>query len=207
MVAEFPTSTDFRTLQFQPSSNTTVFRSPTNKAVQTFELPGGQWIGTWEVRRSTLADIYPWVAFLADLAGPAGRFHGTDPSQTTPFGIYSSGSDTPLVNGTSQTGKSLITNGWRNNGNGLLLPGDKFELIINSIKRLFMCTVSLDSDGSGNATISITPPLIASPTDSIALVLTSPKVEMMLVDDGQALWNVPTNKLVSGFSFSGVEVL
>ena len=207
MVAEFPTATDFRALQFGNSANTAVFRSPTNRAVQTFELPGGQWYGTWEVRKSSLQDIAKWKAFLVDLAGPAGRFNATDPSRTTPFGIYSSGSDTPLVNGASQTGKSLITDGWRNSGTGLLLPGDLFEITISSIKRLHMVTASLNSDGSGNATISITPPLIDSPTNNLALVLTSPKVEMMLVNDGQALWAVPTNLLVGGFAFSGVEAI
>ncbi len=207
MVAEFPTSVDFRALQFGNTPNTTVFKSPTNRAVQSFELPGGQWYGTWEVRRSSLEDIAKWKAFLTDLSGPAGRFHGTDPSRITPFGIYSSGSDTPLVDGGSETGKTLATKGWRNSGTGLLLAGDLFELTISSVKRLYMVTAQVDSDGSGDVTISITPPLIDSPADNLALVLTSPKVEMQLVDDRQSLWDVPTNRLVTGFTFSGIEVI
>jgi len=206
MATAMPTNVGFRSVIFGLTPNTAIFRSPTNNAMQTVELPGAQWRGTWEVTRMTVANAGQWKAFLTDLMGSAGRFDAFDPSQTAPEGAYSSGSDTPLVNGASQTGKSLITDGWRNSITNVLIPGDAFELTISSVKRLFMVTANTSSNGSGQATISIAPPLPASPTNNLALVFATPKVEMMLVDDGQGLWNVPVNKLMSGFSFSGVEV-
>ena len=203
---EMPTNVGFRSIGgFGLMTNTGVFRSPTNKKVQSVELPGAHWIVTFEVTRMTVASAGQWKAFLINLMGPAGRFNAFDPSQLAPEGIYDSGSDTPLVKGASQTGKSLITDAWRNNGTNLLLPGDAFEVTIDSIKRLYMVTANGSSDGSGNMTISIAPPLVGSPADNAPLVFATPKVEMMLIDDGQALWNVPTSKLITGFAFSGTE--
>lgn len=204
-VLELPTSAGFRSVQFGLQTNTAIFQSPTNQARQTLELPGAQWFATWEVTRMTLANAAAWKGFMVELMGAAGRFNGYDPSRTTPFGAYSSGSDTPLVRLGSQIGKSIDTDGWRVSGTNLLLPGDTFEIAINSIRKLFMVTAAVNSDGGGLATISISPPLPASPADNAALVFDTPKVEMMLVSDSQTIWNVPVDKLISGFAFSGIE--
>ena len=207
MATELPANARFRTAPaFGLLTNTAIFRSPLSKSVQTLELPGAQWTVTYELARMTVAVAGEWKAFLTNLMGAAGRFNAFDPSQLSPEGAYDSGSDTPLVNGASQTGKTLATKGWRNTGTDLLLPGDAFEITIDSKKRLYMVTANGSSDGGGLMTIAITPPLAGSPADSAALTLATPKVEMMLVDDGQALWSIPVNKLISGFSFSGIEV-
>lgn len=205
MAVEMPTNIGFRGVAFGLVPNTATFISPTNKHTQSFELPGAFWYGVYEVTKMTVQNAGQWKAFLTNLMGPSGRFNAFDPSQTSPFGAYSSGSDTPIVKGANQTGKSLITDGWRNSGSNLLLRGDYFELTINSIKRLFMVTADGSSDSSGNMTISIVPPLPESPTNNLVLVLSNPRVEMMLINDGQSLWNVPVDKLISGFSFAGRE--
>ena len=206
MATELPANARFRTALFGLRANTAVFPSPLSNTIQTFELPGAQWQVTYELVRLTVAAAGEWKAFLTNLMGSAGRFNAFDPSQLSPEGAYDSGSDTPLVNGASQTGKTLATKGWRNTGTDLLLPGDAFEVTIDSTKRLYMVTANGSSDGGGLMTIAITPPLAGSPADSAALTFATPKVEMMLVDDGQALWSIPVNKLISGFSFSGIEV-
>jgi hypothetical protein len=75
---------------------------------------------------------------------------------------------TPLTNGAGQTGSSLITDGWDTSVTGLLKAGDVFTIAgvyeINpqsyqSTGRLqhFVVQSDVDSDGSGNATISISP--------------------------------------------------
>jgi hypothetical protein len=72
------------------------------------------------------------------------------------------------VNGADQTGSSLITDGWTNNITNLLVVGDTFTIddvyeinpqSYSSTGRLqrFVVTAATDSDGSGNATISISP--------------------------------------------------
>lgn len=200
-----PTTPGMKAVQFGLKANTQTFSSPLNSAVQTLELPGALWFGTFSIPPMTVDNLAAWQAFLVGLKGMAGRFYGYDPSRTSPRGIYSAVSDTPLVQGASQTGESLITDGWRISGTGLLLPGDYFEVTSGGVKELHMILSQVDSDASGVATLSFGPQLRQSPNDNAAIVLTSPQVEMRLIDDGQALWNVAAANIAQGFSFSGIE--
>lgn len=80
---------------------------------------------------------------------------------------------TPLVNGASQTGSSLVTNGWTAAAANRLKKGDVFTIAgvfavnpqnYRSTTQLqqFVVTNDVNSDGSGNATIPIYPPIITS---------------------------------------------
>lgn len=90
---------------------------------------------------------------------------------------------TPLVNGASQAStytatrdtnkQNLVTDGWTASKTGLLKKGDIITIAgvyaVNPISRqstgnlkTFVVTADCDSDGSGNATLSITPPIITS---------------------------------------------
>lgn len=80
---------------------------------------------------------------------------------------------TPLTNGASQVGSSIITDGWANSQTGLLKKGDIFTIAgvysanpqsYASTGRLqqFVVTADATSDGSGNSTISISPSIITS---------------------------------------------
>ena len=74
---------------------------------------------------------------------------------------------TPLVNGASQTGASLVTDGWTAS-TAVLKEGDVITLAgVNAVNpqsrestgvlRQFVVTATVTSDGSGNATIAISP--------------------------------------------------
>ncbi|GMR16369.1 MAG: hypothetical protein BMS9Abin31_0701 [Gammaproteobacteria bacterium] len=81
---------------------------------------------------------------------------------------------TPLVKGASQTGSSLITDGWTNSVTGILLQGDEFTIAgvyeVNPVSRLstgrlqhFTVTADADSGAStGPSTLSIAPSIIAT---------------------------------------------
>lgn len=81
---------------------------------------------------------------------------------------------TPLVNGASQTGNSLATDGWTNSITGILLKGDVFTIAgvqsVNPVSRKatgvlqdFVVTADADSGAStGPATLSIQPAIIAT---------------------------------------------
>lgn len=80
---------------------------------------------------------------------------------------------TPLTNGASQTGSSLITDGWANSQTGLLKKGDIFTVggvySVNPVSyqstgrlQQFVVTADATSDGSGNSTISISPSIVTS---------------------------------------------
>lgn len=77
---------------------------------------------------------------------------------------------TPLVNGADQTGSSLITDGWTASAANRLKRGDVFTIAgvfgVNPQSRQstgdlqqFVATADAASDGSGNLTVSIYPPL------------------------------------------------
>ena len=63
---------------------------------------------------------------------------------------------TPLLKGASLSGSSITTDGWQNNTT-VLLAGDIIK--IEGINLVYDITADALSDGSGNATLSISPPL------------------------------------------------
>jgi hypothetical protein len=108
--------------------------------------------------------------------------------RTHTSGIYTTGS-TPLVNGASQTGSTIVSDGWANS-TAVLKDGDviTFAGVSNvnpqnrqstgSLKQ-FVVTADSSSDGSGNLTIPISPALTptgqfqtctASPANNAAIV-------------------------------------
>ena len=101
-------------------------------------------------------------------------------------GTFTTGS-TPLVKGASQTGASLITDGWANS-TAVIKKGDVFNvhhvnpqsLQSTGAVQQFVATADGTSDGSGNLTISISPSITTgtgfqtvdgSPADNAAITM------------------------------------
>lgn len=98
---------------------------------------------------------------------------------------------TPLVNGGSQSGASLITDGWTASAANRLKKGDVFTIAnvfaVNPVTKQstgalqqFVVTADAASDGSGNLTASISPSIVtsgalqtvsASPADNAAITV------------------------------------
>ncbi len=98
---------------------------------------------------------------------------------------------TPLVNGATQTGATLVTDGWTASAALRLRRGDVFHVAgvfsVNPQSRQstgklqqFVVTADVSSDGSGNASIPISPSIVtsgafqtvtASPADNAALTV------------------------------------
>lgn len=106
--------------------------------------------------------------FLAMLANMEIYLDQNMPSQTV--GAYAG---TPVVNGASQTGSQLVTNGWTGSITGLLNVGDVFTIAgvfaVNPQNRTstgalqnFAVTAAANSDSGGNSTISISPSIVTS---------------------------------------------
>lgn len=108
------------------------------------------------------ADAEEWIAFLLALNGPTGTFLMGDPAARTPRGTATG---TPRVNGASQTGQTLITDGWTINITNILRKGDYIQLG----NRLYKVLLDVNSDGSGNATLDIWPRIRESPADDTAI--------------------------------------
>lgn len=112
-------------------------------------------------------------------------------AQNVANGVVGPLGGTPLVNGASQTGASLLTKGWTAAAASRLVVGDVFTIAgvnkVNPITRQstgvlqqFVVTAAFSSDASGNGSVSISPSIIvtgatqtvsASPADGAAITV------------------------------------
>lgn len=148
-------------------STTAKTESPFTKEAQVYEYASGKRFEfIVELPPMKRAAAEEWIAFLAKLKGQKGTFYIGDPDGVTARGIATG---TPLVNGASQTGGSLITDGWTTGQTGILKAGDYIQIGDYMYKNLS----DVNSDGSGNATLDIWPDLRSSPANNAAITVSS----------------------------------
>lgn len=107
--------------------------------------------------------------------GQMGQAAGFDFAMTQNIPIHTVGplGGTPLVNGASQVGASLVSDGWTASAGSRLKKGDTFTIAgvyaVNPLTkqnttqlRRFVVTADVSSDGSGNATLPIFPAIVTS---------------------------------------------
>lgn len=147
------------------SINTTVSisRSPFSYASQVQEFTGQLWQAEVTLPLMVRADAEEWISFLLKLNGQQGTFLLGDPASKTPRGAATG---TPLVNGTGQTGQSLITDGWTHSITGILKAGDYIQIG----QRLYKNLNDVNSNGSGEATLDIWPRLRESPANNATII-------------------------------------
>jgi len=196
MAIAMPSSPNFKSAKWGIVYNTMRHVSPLNRVTQTIERPGALWTGSFVLPPMERADAEEWIAFLLKLRGMSGRFYGYDPSARTPRGVATG---TPLVNGASQTGTSLNTDGWTTSTTNILRTGDYFQ-VGTELKKVVQ---DINSDGVGAATLVFEPPLRSSPADNAAITTTNPVCVMSLSSDDTS-WDVDT-AIHYGIVFSGVE--
>lgn len=181
------------------TSYSPTFVSVTHGLVRQVRSRGGH---AWQIELNygamTRANFEPLLAFLTKQAGQYGTF---DLSLSTPFATRGTGSGTPLVNGSSQTGTSLITDGW-SNSQTVMKVGDFFTVAGDS--KVYKLTEDVTSNGSGAATMTFFPALRRSPADN-AVIAVSPTFRCALSADTLAVdWSQCVHAL--GFTVSLMEV-
>ena len=166
MSGTFPTSPAFNSLNVKSVQHTYVSRALSGRR-QVRQLGGQFWKMTATFPPMTRAEFAPIYAFVVKQRGRYESFTIVPAVVSTGQG---SPTGTPLVNGASQTGRSLVTDGW-NASIAIFKAGDFLKIAGND--KVYMCTTDVSSDGSGNATISIEPALVASPADDGAITHSS----------------------------------
>lgn len=182
---------------------TGVSSSPFSATQEVFLWSGTFW--TLHLAYPTMNRVHaePLLAILTALRGRWGTFYAGDPAAATPQGIATG---TPLVNGANASGAvSLVTKGWTATKTGILKAGDYLQIGSGITQRLYKNLTDANSDGSGNATFDIFPPLRESLTDSTPIVVNNCMGTFRLASDALP-WDVAKGP-VYNVSFDAVEAL
>ncbi len=190
----FPTITP-NSSSFELVSNTRIFQSPLTNAIQTTTRKGSLWRISMQFNNLSGSDRATMQAFLSKLNGAEHRFTVHDHS----FTRRGAGGGTPLVNGASQTGTSLVLDGASSSVNNWLMTGD----YISFNNELHMVTADTNSDGSGNVTLPIAPPIRKSPADDLAVDIAAP-IDGVFILTSSASWDTRPG-LFSNFTVEGIE--
>jgi hypothetical protein len=156
--------------------NTQVFEAPETGSIQTVENPGARWRAQMQFPNLEEADATLLQAWLMKLRGRANRALIHNFARPNVRGTMTG---TPLVNGASQTGSSLVIDG---GGNArTLLAGDFFGVG----GKLKMVVADMTTDASGNGTITFEPPIPSgqSPADNASITLVKPTCRMIMESD------------------------
>jgi hypothetical protein len=169
---------------------------------QVYKYTGQFWEADISLPPMKRADAEYWISFLLKLNGSYGTFLLGDPNGATARGVATG---TPLVNGANQTGADLITDGWTPNTTGILKAGDYIQLGTGSTSLLHKVLDDVNSDGSGNATLTLWPDLRTAPSDNAAIVVSAPKGVFRLTANQQA-WDI-NEATFYGITFGAREAI
>jgi hypothetical protein len=160
------------------------------------EHAGSRWYVSVTLPPMTRATFAPWSAFKSKLHGQRGTFT---------FGSYllgtaqGTGAGNPKVNTGSQSGFTLITDGWTPSS-AVLKAGDMIQIDTS----LYQVLEDATANGSGQATLDIWPRL-REHADNAVIVCASTKGLFRLADSKISL--IETDQQLFQFSFLGEEAI
>jgi hypothetical protein len=179
-----------------------VSTSPFTMEQQVYRHAGQMLSADVQLKILNRAEAEPWIAWQFALNGREGTFLMGDPLGATPRGIATG---SPLVKGASQTGQSLITDGWTAGVTGILKAGDWIQLGSGSSARLYKVLADANSNGSTEATLDLYPRLRASPADNAVITVTN-TVGLWRLATNNSEWSEQLAQLYS-ISFSCHEAI
>lgn len=170
-----PSTLKFRTTNWSSEDRTSEVASPFTGEGQVIVWAYQRWTPTLTLVPMKRADAQEWAAWLRSLRGRSGTFLLGDPMRPVPLGAAAASPGTPLVKGAGQTGGTLLIDGCPNSVTNWLKRGDLIQLGSGSTSRLHEISETVNTSGSGEASLSLWPDLRSSPADNSAIVLTNPK--------------------------------
>jgi hypothetical protein len=197
-----PTHTGIAQIELRAINAVAYARSPFTFAGQTFAYPGQMWTADLTLPPMKRADAEEWVAWLISLRGQLGTFLLGDPIGATARGAATG---TPLVNGASQTGGSLVIDGAATSVTGWLKAGDYIQLGSGSSSRLHKVLTDANSDGSGNVTLDIWPHIRIAPADNAAVTVSNAKGLFRLSSNEQGF--SINESAIYGMTFGAMEAV
>lgn len=191
-------STDIAQVRLVANSMVGISQSPFTAVQQVYKYTGQYWEADISLPPMKRAVAEYWISFLLKLNGSYGTFLLGDPNGATPRGVATG---TPLVKGANQTGSDLITDGWTTSTTGILKAGDYIQ-IGNYLHKVLD---DVNSDSSGNATLTLFPDLRTSPADNTTITVNSAK-GLFRLSSGQTSWDI-NEASIYGITFAAREAL
>jgi hypothetical protein len=203
-ILALPSSPNIKQCRWILQGNTIEHISPFTRSIQTIELLSSRWMASFTLPPMKQSEAEIWMVWLARLQGRAGRFYAGDPSARVPRGTATG---SPVVNGAGQCGISLVTSGWTPNLSSALKRGDYLSWDTPSgWRELHKVTGDFGSDASGNATLTIAPPIRESPASLATITTTNPTCVMALATDDDGEWSVD-DALIHDITFNLEEAM
>ena len=200
-----PTNIGIANIIFSADNATAISQSPFTFAQQVVKHQGERWRASISLPPMKRVDAENWIAFLLTLRGQYGTFLLGDPNGTAPRGSAATTAGTPVVNGASQTGEDLNIDGLPTSVTGYLLAGDYIQLGSGPSSSLYKVLTQVNTNASGQATLTIWPSLTTAPADGDTITLNNTK-SVFRLSSNTASWEI--NNISSyGITFDCVEAL
>lgn len=158
-------------------------------------MRGRVWRETYNPMFIGNVDVEGWLAWVRWAYNTGTVFtikHLTTPgSGLAPNGV---GDLTVQVKGASQTGATLVTDGWPLSTSNVVRAGDVIRVV--GVGAVLQITEDANSDGAGEATLAINPPIFTggSPLDNATVTTTDVTVNVVIAQEpnwppvGNAFW-------------------
>lgn len=197
-----PTSPNFTTSEWVITRSSSLTISPFTYSQQSVEHGGSMWTTTVTLPPMNREQAVQWQVFFMQLHGRFGTFAMGDPDAKT---IRGGCTGTINVNGSHSVGAYSVAVENTPNSTVIFKTGDYIQFGSGATQKLHMVTADCTSNGSGQATVEIEPPLKSALANDSAIVYDSAKA-IMRMDSNDLMWNA--NKVsLYGISFSCSEAL
>lgn len=198
----FPSHTGVRSIELRAINAVIYEMSPFTFTGQAQASSGQMWQADVSLPPMKRADAETWIAWLVSLRGQYGTFNMGDMSAASSRGA---GGGTPRVNGASQTGEELIIDGCTANVTGWLKAGDYVQLGSAGTATLHKVLADVDTNASGQTTLSLWPHIRSAPIDDATVVISN-TVGRWRLSTNETAWSV-NEMAIYGITFSAMEAV
>tara|TARA_Y100001938_G_scaffold117553_1_gene162199 strand:- start:503 stop:1132 length:630 start_codon:yes stop_codon:yes gene_type:complete len=201
---DIPTSpSNFTTSQWIITRTVGFTQSPFTYSQQVSKYQGAIWQTTVTLPPMTRADAGAWQSFYMQLSGRFGTFLLGDPDAST---IQGSATGVMKANANHAVGAFDITvDGLNSSQSTAFKKGDYVQFGSGATSKLHMIVANISTNGSGEATLQIEPPLKTAISNNDTIVYSNTKA-VMRMDNNSLSWDA-NNVSLYGLSFSCTESL
>tara|TARA_Y100000114_G_scaffold71724_2_gene65712 strand:+ start:1885 stop:2490 length:606 start_codon:yes stop_codon:yes gene_type:complete len=192
MSGAFPTSPSFSTLNFTDNRPTLINRTLSGKK-QVRQIGGQYFSFTVSMPPLQQSDYQSIFGFLQKQKGSFENFTITYPLNN--LGVGKAETDIQVVGSHSLSDATIDIDGFTNSTTGVLKAGDLIKFANHT--KVYMVQADVDSNSSGQTTVSISPNLVATLADNEAVTVNKPSFTVYLENneisystDSSGLFNI-----------------